>query len=104
MLGMNLCGLFNLSVSYGYTSNVSRTVLERLGVPAEAAKAPLPGLQLLSAVCVGGEFMSICQVFKWSFYLHKIINNALYLYTLSWSITVTFSAQKLSVQLQICLE
>lgn len=54
MLGMNLCGLFNLSVSYGYTSNVSRTVLERLGVPAEAAKAPLPGLQLLSAVCVWG--------------------------------------------------
>lgn len=52
LLGMNLCGLFNLSVSYGYTSNVSRTVLERLGVPAEAAKAPLPGLQLLSAVCV----------------------------------------------------
>lgn len=99
LLGMNLCGLFNLSVSYGYTSNVSRTVLERLGVPAEAAKAPLPGLQLLSAVCVcvcvwgGGEFTSICQVFKWSFYLHKIINNALYLYTLSWSITVTFSAQ-----------
>lgn len=53
LLGMNLCGLFNLSVSYGYTSNVSRTVLERLSFIIETAKAPLPGLQLLTAMCGG---------------------------------------------------
>lgn len=82
-----------------------------LGLYLNVSVFPLrqPKLRYLGYSCYppcvcGGEFMSICQVFKWSFYLHKIINNALYLYTLSWSITVTFSAQKLSVQLQICLE
>lgn len=51
LIGTNLCGLFNLSISYGYTSNVSRTVLECLGFNIETAKASLPGLQLFTATC-----------------------------------------------------
>lgn len=38
LLGMILCGLYNL-ISYEYTSNVSRTVLECLGFYIETAKA-----------------------------------------------------------------
>lgn len=45
---------FNLSISYGYTSNVSRTVLECLGFNIETAKASLPGLQLFTTTC--GKF------------------------------------------------
>lgn len=48
---------FNLSISYGYTSNVSRTVLECLGFNIETAKASLPGLQLFTTTC--GEIIRL---------------------------------------------
>lgn len=80
LLGMNRCGLgliyqFHMDIPLMYLGlylNVSVLTLRQ------------PKLRYLGYSCLPprvGNFTSICQVFKWSFYLHEIIKNALYVYT-----------------------
>lgn len=81
LLGMNLCGLFNLSIHMdiplmylGLYLNVSVLTLRQPKLSFLCYSCSPPRVEILS-IC------HICQVFKWSFYLHEIIKNALYVYT-----------------------